>query len=83
MKVAHADLAKVAWMVLVEIGSVMMLTTGHTATTGMLAMLAYSSMTGGDVPAAERRRNMSAFERMAVEGKRVERRRVVGGDRLC
>ena len=39
-------------MVLVEIGAVMMLATCHTATTRVLSVLAYTSMTGGDVAAA-------------------------------
>ena len=52
VEVSHADFSEVTWMVLVEIGAVMMLTTGHTATTGMLPVLADSSMTGGDVTAA-------------------------------
>ena len=50
--VAHADLSEVAWMILVEIRAMMMLATGHTATTGMLPVLAHSSMTGGDMATA-------------------------------
>ena len=52
VEVPHADLSEVTWMVLVEIRAVVMLATGHTATTGMLPVLAHSSMTGGDVAAA-------------------------------
>lgn len=52
MEVSHTDLSEVTGMVLVEIGPVMMLTTGHTTTTWMLPVLADSSMTGGDVTAA-------------------------------
>ena len=52
MEVSHADFTEVTWMVLVEIGAVMMLATCHTTTTGMLPVLAYTSMTGGDVAAA-------------------------------
>ena len=54
VEVSHADLSEVTWMVLVEIGAVVMLTTGHTTTTGVLSVLAHSSMTGGDVAAAVR-----------------------------
>jgi hypothetical protein len=36
-------------MVLVNVGSVVVLTTGHTTTTGMLAVLADTSVTSGDV----------------------------------
>ena len=54
MEVAHADLSEVPGMVLVDVGPVMMLSTGHTATTGMLAVLAHSAMAGGDMaPAVE------------------------------
>lgn len=52
VKVSHADFTKVTWMVFVEIGAVMMLSTSHTATTWMLSVLADSSMTGRHVPAA-------------------------------
>jgi hypothetical protein len=38
-------------MVLVDVCSVMMLATSHTATTGMLSVLADTTMTGGDVAA--------------------------------
>lgn len=43
-------------MVFIEICPVMMLTTGHTTTTWMLAMLADTTVTGGDMaPAVEER----------------------------
>lgn len=54
VEVSHADFAEVAWVVLVEIGPVVMLATCHTATTWMLSVLADTSMTGGDVAAARR-----------------------------
>jgi hypothetical protein len=38
-------------MVLVDIRSVVVLATSHTATTGVLAVLAYTTMAGGDVAA--------------------------------
>jgi hypothetical protein len=37
---------------LVHVGTVVVLTTGKTTTTGVLAVLAYTSMTVGDVAAA-------------------------------
>ncbi len=46
VEMPHADLAKVSRMVLVQIRSVVMLATGHTATTGVLAVLAYATVTG-------------------------------------
>lgn len=52
VEVSHTHFTEVTGMVLVEIGTVMMLATGHTATTGMLPVLSYTSITGGDVPAA-------------------------------
>lgn len=40
-------------MVFIEVSSVVMLTTGKTPTTWMLAVLSYTTMTGGNVAAAE------------------------------
>ena len=54
MEEPHADLSEVTGVIFVEIGAVVVLTTGHTATTGMFSVLADSSMTGGDVAAAMR-----------------------------
>jgi hypothetical protein len=51
VEIPHADLAEVSRMVLVDVCSVMMLATSHTATTGMLSVLADTTMTGGDVAA--------------------------------
>jgi hypothetical protein len=45
------DLSEVTRMVLVDVGPVVVLTTGHTTTTGMLPVLSYTSVTGGDVTA--------------------------------
>ncbi len=39
-------------MVLVDVGPVVVLTTGHTTTTGMLASLSNTTMTGRNVTAA-------------------------------
>lgn len=49
VEVAHTNLSEVSGMVLVEVGSVVMLTTGVTATTGVLAVLADTTMTSGHV----------------------------------
>lgn len=54
VEVSHTDLSKVTGMVLVEIRAVVMLSTGHTTTTWMFAVLANTSMSGGDVTAARR-----------------------------
>lgn len=46
-------------MVLVEVSAVVVLTTGQTTTTGVLAVLANTSVTGGDVSAATERKRES------------------------
>ena len=50
VEVPHANLAKVARVVLVEQNAMMMLATSITTTRRMLSMLANTAMTGGDVP---------------------------------
>lgn len=50
-------------MVFIEIGSVVMLTTSHTATTGVLAMLPYTTVTGGYMAAARK-----CFGQFAISG---------------
>jgi hypothetical protein len=52
VEIPHADLSKVPGMVLVQVCSVVMLSTSQPATTGMLAVLSYTTITGGDVTAA-------------------------------
>jgi len=49
MKVAHTNFAKVSRMETVNVGAVMMETTSETTTTGMLTVLADTTMTGGNV----------------------------------
>lgn len=39
-------------MVFIEVGSVVMLTTSETTTTGVLAVLSYTTVTGGHMAAA-------------------------------
>jgi hypothetical protein len=46
VEVPHADLSEVTGMVFIEIGTVVMLATGHTATTGVLAVLSDTTITG-------------------------------------
>lgn len=55
MEVPHTDLSEVTRVVLVHVGLVVVLTTGKTTTTGVLAVLADTSVTGGDVTAAVER----------------------------
>lgn len=52
MEIPHSDLSEVTRMVLVHVCSVVMLSTSQTSTTGMLAMLSYTTVAGGDVTAA-------------------------------
>eukprot|EP00002_Diphylleia_rotans_P029448 TRINITY_DN5_c0_g1_i1.p1 TRINITY_DN5_c0_g1~~TRINITY_DN5_c0_g1_i1.p1 ORF type:complete len:158 (-),score=16.57 TRINITY_DN5_c0_g1_i1:764-1237(-) len=49
MEVSHTNLTEVTRMVFVEVDAVMVLTTSVTATTGMLAVLSDTTVTGGDV----------------------------------
>lgn len=49
LQVTHTNLTEVTGMILVDVGPVVVLATSHTTTTGMLAVLSYTSMTGGDV----------------------------------
>lgn len=51
MEVPHTNLTEVTRVVLVDVGTVVVLTTGHTATTGRLAVLANTTFTGRDVAA--------------------------------
>lgn len=52
VEIPHPDLSEVSRMVFVEIGSVVVLSTGHTATTGMLAVLSYTPVAGRHMAAA-------------------------------
>lgn len=62
MEVPHTHFTEVTGMVLVEVGAVVVLTTGHTPTTGMLAVLSDTTVTGRDMTAAEERRGVSKCE---------------------
>jgi hypothetical protein len=52
VEIPHSDLSEVSRMVLVHVRSVVVLSTSKTATTWMLAVLSYTTFTGGDVSAA-------------------------------
>ena len=60
MEVSHTDLSEVTRMVLVHVDLVVVLTTGKTTTTGMLAVLADTSVTCGNVTAAVREECVSS-----------------------
>ena len=49
MVVPHTDLTEVTGMVLVEVGPVVVLTTGQTTTSRMLSVLSDTTVTGRDV----------------------------------
>jgi hypothetical protein len=51
LTVPHTNLSEVTGMVLVDVGPVVVLTTSHTATSGMLPVLSDTSVSGGDVTA--------------------------------
>ena len=52
VEVPHTDFSKVTRVVLVHVRTVVVLTTGQTTTTGMLPVLADTTVTGRDVAAA-------------------------------
>lgn len=52
MEVPHTHLTEVTGVVLVHVGTEVVLTTGKTATTGVLAVLANTTTTGRDVATA-------------------------------
>lgn len=52
VEVSHTNLTEVTRMVLIHVGSVVVLSTGETTTTWMLAVLSYTTVTGGDMTAA-------------------------------
>lgn len=56
MIVVHTDLAEVTGVELVDIGTVVVLTTSHTTTTRALALLVDTTVTGGHVVEAMRER---------------------------
>ena len=59
MEVAHTNLTEVTGVELVDVGTVVVLTTGHTATTGGLAVLADTTVTGRHMAAAAREGQVS------------------------
>lgn len=86
MEVAHTDLTEVTGVVLVDVGTVVVLTTGHTTTTGALAVLADTTVTGGHMAAAVKRQMlvMGGWEDMrwpAMLDFRISRPNVRGKDR--
>ena len=52
VEVSHTDLTEVTRVVLVDVRSVVVLTTGHTTTTWVLPVLANTTVTGRDVATA-------------------------------
>ncbi len=52
MKIPHSNLPEISGVIFVDVRSVVVRASGHTAASGMLAVLAYSTVTGGDVATA-------------------------------
>ncbi len=46
VEVSHTNLTEITWMVFIHVNSVVMLTTGHTSTTGVLSVLTDTTFTG-------------------------------------
>jgi hypothetical protein len=62
VEVPHTDLTEVTGMVLVKVGPVVVLTTGHTTTTGVLTVLANATVTGRHMTAAGEKSQRSVSE---------------------
>lgn len=58
---SHTNLTEVTRMVLVDVGSVVVLTTGHTTTTRMLSVLTDTTVTGRDVATAKKKKHVSLY----------------------
>jgi hypothetical protein len=63
VEVSHSDLSEVTWMVLIHVRSVVVLTTGKTTTTGMLAVLSYTTVSSRDMSAAIAHKSQYKFRR--------------------
>ena len=71
VEVPHTDFTEVTGVVLVEVRAVVVLTTGHTTTTGVLPVLANTTVTGRDVAAARKSRkkkSVAILERAIIWG---------------
>lgn len=73
VEVSHTNLSEVTWMVLVQVGTVVVLTTSKTTSTWMLAVLADTSLTGGNMSAAMK--NVSTmYDKISNEAEASPRR---------
>lgn len=61
MEIPHADLPEITGMVFIDVCPMVVLSTCHTATAGMLSVLAYAAVAGGDVAATRIMRIESAL----------------------
>ena len=73
MEVSHTNLSEVTWMVLVQVGTVVVLTSSKTTSTGMLAVLADTSLTGGNMSAAMKKVS-TMYDYISHEAKASPRR---------
>lgn len=67
VEVSHSNLSEVTRVVFVHVGSVMMLATGETPTTGVLSVFANATVTGGDVAAAVMKLALASLLREGVD----------------
>jgi hypothetical protein len=77
VKVSHTDLTEVTGMVFIHVCSVVMLTTSKTTTTGMLAVLSYTTVTSRHMAAVFSRLGQSRRHRVGVETEVVVDRNVL------
>ena len=87
VEIPHSDLSKVTRMVLVHVRSVVMLSTSKTSSTGMLAVLSYTTVTGGDMTAAantivsifsSKINNLMPFDLLATNREEGDVRKIAG-----
>ena len=68
MKISHSHFSEITRVIFIQVRTVMVLATGHTASTRMLAMLAHTAMAGGDMPATVGKRLARVEREMVVKG---------------
>lgn len=66
VEVSHTNFSEITRVVFIDVRSVVMLTTGHTTTTGMLPVLSYTTMTGRDMAATAKDEVLAMIDRKEV-----------------
>lgn len=80
VEISHTNLSEVTWMVLVQVGTVVVLTSSKTTSTRMLAVLADTSLTGGNMSAAMKKVS-TLYDYISHEAKASPRRSSSGPKR--